>query len=105
MLYSRPTEIPHVHQAVEGRPRRIAKVRSNRWRETPERRSPRPTLIFFRIPVCIRALQVCGVSMILTRDIILHEIASGRIVIEPFTADQIGTASIDLHLGDEIRVM
>ena len=26
-------------------------------------------------------------------------------VIEPFFADQVGPASIDLHLGDEIRVM
>jgi dCTP deaminase len=43
--------------------------------------------------------------MILTRDIILHEIESGRVVIEPFTVDQVGPASIDLHLGDEIRVM
>jgi dCTP deaminase len=43
--------------------------------------------------------------MILTHDVILHEIAAGRIVIEPFAADQVGPASIDLHLGDEIRVM
>ena len=43
--------------------------------------------------------------MILTHDVILQEIAAGRIVIEPFAADQIGPASIDLHLGDEIRVM
>src|SRR3990172_4675476 len=31
--------------------------------------------------------------------------ARGRLVIEPFVADQVGPASIDLHLGDEIRVM
>ena len=43
--------------------------------------------------------------MILTYDVILQEIAAGRIIIEPFTADQVGPASIDLHLGDEIRVM
>ena len=43
--------------------------------------------------------------MILTHDVILQEIAAGRIVIEPFTANQVGPASIDLHLGDEIRVM
>jgi len=43
--------------------------------------------------------------MILTHDVILREIAAQRIVIEPFAADQVGTASIDLHLGDEIRVM
>lgn len=43
--------------------------------------------------------------MILTRDVILREIASGRLVIDPFTPDQVGPASVDLHLGDEIRVM
>src|SRR5437899_9521393 len=43
--------------------------------------------------------------MILTRDVILHEIAAGRLAIEPLEPDQIGPASIDLHLGDEIRVM
>lgn len=43
--------------------------------------------------------------MILTRDVILREIAAGRIRIEPFLEDQVGPASIDLHLGDEIRVM
>jgi dCTP deaminase len=43
--------------------------------------------------------------MILTRDVILQEIAAGRILIEPFEPAQVGPASIDLHLGDEIRVM
>jgi dCTP deaminase len=43
--------------------------------------------------------------MILTRDVILREIAAGRVVVEPLVPDQIGPASIDLHLGDEIRVM
>ena len=43
--------------------------------------------------------------MILTRDAIRREIDAGRVVIEPFFADQVGPASIDLHLGDEIRVM
>src|SRR4051794_27817780 len=43
--------------------------------------------------------------MILTRDAILAEIARGRVVIEPMTPDQVGPASIDLHLSDEIRVM
>jgi dCTP deaminase len=43
--------------------------------------------------------------MILTRDVIRREIEAGRIVIDPFLADQVGPASIDLHLGDEIRVM
>jgi dCTP deaminase len=44
-------------------------------------------------------------GVILTHDVILREIASGRLVIDPLEADQIGPASIDLHLGDEIRVM
>ena len=35
---------------------------------------------------------------------IQREIEAGRVVIEPFFADQVGPASIDLHLGDEIRV-
>jgi dCTP deaminase len=43
--------------------------------------------------------------MILTRDAILREIEAGRVVIDPLALDQIGPASIDLHLGDEIRVM
>jgi len=43
--------------------------------------------------------------MILTRDVILREIERGRIVVDPLLPDQIGPASIDLHLGDEIRVM
>lgn len=43
--------------------------------------------------------------MILTHDVILREIAAGRIGIDPFTPDQVGPASIDLHLGNEIRVM
>jgi dCTP deaminase len=43
--------------------------------------------------------------MILTRDVILRELASGRLVIEPLGPEQVGPASVDLHLGDEIRVM
>jgi dCTP deaminase len=43
--------------------------------------------------------------MILTRDVIRREIEAGRVVIDPFLEDQVGPASIDLHLGDEIRVM
>jgi dCTP deaminase len=42
---------------------------------------------------------------VLTRDVIVHEIESGRIVIDPFESNQIGVASIDLTLGDEIRVI
>jgi dCTP deaminase len=41
---------------------------------------------------------------VLTRDEILREIESGRLRIDPFATDQIGPASIDLHLGDELRV-
>src|SRR5437867_10647693 len=43
--------------------------------------------------------------MTLTRDVILGEIAAGQMAIDPSSADQVGPASIDLHLGDEIRVM
>jgi dCTP deaminase len=43
--------------------------------------------------------------MILTRSAILAEIESGRLRIDPFSVDQVGPASIDLHLGDEIRVL
>lgn len=41
---------------------------------------------------------------VLTRDVILSEINSGRLVISPFAPDQLGSASIDLTLGSEIRV-
>jgi dCTP deaminase len=43
--------------------------------------------------------------MILTRDVILREMTAGRVVVDPFVPDQVGPASIDLHLGEEIRVM
>jgi dCTP deaminase len=43
--------------------------------------------------------------MILTRDVILREIAAGRLIIDPLRPEQVGPASVDLHLGDEIRVM
>ncbi len=42
---------------------------------------------------------------VLTRDVILAEIEAGRLVISPFASDQLGAASIDLTLGDEIRVI
>lgn len=42
---------------------------------------------------------------ILTRDVILRELESGRLVIDPLDPEQIGPASIDLTLGDEIRVI
>lgn len=40
---------------------------------------------------------------VLTRDVILEELDSGRIRIDPFKRDQVGVASIDLTLGSEIR--
>jgi dCTP deaminase len=42
---------------------------------------------------------------VLTREEIEKELASGRLRIEPLDPSQIGPASIDLHLGREIRVM
>ncbi len=42
---------------------------------------------------------------VLTRDAILEELRAGRLRIEPFSEDQLGAASIDLTLGDEIRVI
>jgi dCTP deaminase len=42
---------------------------------------------------------------VLTRDAILAEIESGRLCIDPLEPDQIGAASIDLHLGDEVRTL
>ncbi len=41
---------------------------------------------------------------VLTREEILEENASRRLNIDPFSPEQIGAASIDLTLGDEIRV-
>ena len=42
---------------------------------------------------------------VLTHDRILAEIESGRVVVDPFDRDQLGAASIDLTVGEEIRVM
>ncbi len=42
---------------------------------------------------------------VLTRDAILRELAAGRVVVDPFESDQVGAASIDLTLGDEIRTI
>lgn len=42
---------------------------------------------------------------VLTRDAILAEIEAGTLRISPFERDQLGAASIDLTLGDEIRVI
>ena len=41
---------------------------------------------------------------ILTRDAILEEMKTGGVVIEPFTEDQLGPGSVDLHLGNDFRV-
>ena len=42
---------------------------------------------------------------VLTHDVLLREIAEGQIKIDPFNEDQVGVASIDLTLGDEIRTI
>lgn len=42
---------------------------------------------------------------VLTRDVILRELETGRLVVEPLAPEQVGPASIDLTLGDEIRVI
>lgn len=42
---------------------------------------------------------------VLTREAILEELESGRLKIEPWFPDQLGAASIDLTLGDQIRVI
>jgi dCTP deaminase len=42
---------------------------------------------------------------VLTRDAIEAEMRAGRLAVEPFEPDQLGAASIDLTLGDEIRVL
>ena len=42
---------------------------------------------------------------VLTHDPLLAEIEAGRIQLDPFEPDQVGPASIDLTLGDEIRVI
>jgi len=42
--------------------------------------------------------------MILTHDAILAEIAAGRVVIDPFDESKVGPASVDLHLGNELRL-
>jgi len=42
---------------------------------------------------------------VLTRDAILEELDSGRLRIDPLELSQVGPASIDLTLGDAIRVI
>jgi dCTP deaminase len=41
---------------------------------------------------------------ILTRDEILRRIDAGQIEIDPFSPDQVGPASVDLHLHNQFRV-
>ena len=41
---------------------------------------------------------------VLTRNAILAELGSGRLAIDPWSEDRLGAASVDLTLGDEIRV-
>jgi dCTP deaminase len=40
---------------------------------------------------------------VLTREAILQEIRLGNIEIDPFSEDQVGPGSVDLHLGNEFR--
>ena len=42
---------------------------------------------------------------VLTHSAILRELDLGRLVIDPIEPDQVGAASIDLTLGDEIRLI
>jgi dCTP deaminase len=42
---------------------------------------------------------------VLTRDAILAEIEAGRLRIDPYDPSAVGPASIDLTLGDELRVI
>lgn len=42
--------------------------------------------------------------MILTHDEIITEVHAGRIGVDPFEESAVGPASLDLRLGDEIRV-
>lgn len=42
---------------------------------------------------------------VLTGEAIRAELEAGRLAIDPLEADQIGPASVDLTLGDEIRVI
>ncbi len=42
---------------------------------------------------------------VLTRDAIRRELELGRLRVEPLAPDQVGPASIDLTLGEEIRVL
>jgi dCTP deaminase len=42
---------------------------------------------------------------VLTRDALLAEMEAGRLLVEPIESDQVGPASIDLTLGEEIRIL
>lgn len=41
---------------------------------------------------------------VFAKDQILKEVKAGNIVIEPFSEEQVGAGSVDLHLGNEFRV-
>lgn len=43
--------------------------------------------------------------MVLTREKILAEIGAGNVEIDPYDESMVGPASIDLHLGEEVRVL
>jgi len=43
--------------------------------------------------------------MILTRERILAEVDAGNVAIDPYDESMVGPASIDLHLGDELRLL
>ncbi|MHA1820526.1 MAG: dCTP deaminase [Promethearchaeota archaeon] len=45
-----------------------------------------------------------GTKIILTHDLILKEIKEGQIKIDPFNEENVGPASIDLSLGENIRI-
>jgi dCTP deaminase len=55
--------------------------------------------------VCHVAYVIVRGMAVLTRDVLLAEIAAGSIVLDPYDPTAVGPASIDLTLGDEIRVI
>jgi dCTP deaminase len=51
------------------------------------------------------AYGIVRAMAVLTRDALLAEIAAGALKLEPYDPTAVGPASIDLTLGDEIRVL
>jgi deoxycytidine triphosphate deaminase len=41
---------------------------------------------------------------VLARNAIFAEMAARRLTVDPYLADQVGPASIDVTLGDEVRL-